>query len=267
MTDTATEAEREAGQGYETLFVPALFRPWTHHVLNGAGVDTGARVLDIACGTGVLARDALARTGPKGAVAGLDPAPGMIATARAAEPAIDWRLGPAEDLPFDDASFDCVLSQFGMMFFQNLPKAAREMHRVLAPSGRLAVAVWDSVERNPAYGAVGALLDATVSAEAGHALRLPYALGDPWPVITALADAGFSHVEVATRSEKGRFPSARTMIEAELRGWLPLFDIHMDETRIAEVLAQADDALAAYTTPTGEVAFPTSAHIVTARKP
>ncbi len=267
MTETATQAERDAGEGYETLFVPALFQPWTRHLLDAAGVKAGARVLDIACGTGILARDALARVGHDGFVAGLDPAPGMIATARAAEPAIDWHQRPAEDLPFDDASFDCILSQFGMMFFKDVPASAREMYRVLRPSGRLAVAVWDSVGQNPAYEAVGALLDKAVSAEAGEALRLPYSLGDPGAVITALADAGFSDIEVATRSEQGRFPSARTMVEAELRGWLPLFGIHLDEARIADVLASAEGALAAYITPGGETVFPTSAHVVTAQKP
>lgn len=267
MTDTASEAERAAGQGYETLFVPALFKPWTRHVLNAARIKAGVRVLDIACGTGILARDALALTGSGGYVAGVDPAPGMLATAREAEPAIDWYLGAAEALPFGEESFDCVLCQFGVMFFQDTAKAAREMYRVLAPDGSVTIAVWDNVEKNPAYQSVGALLDDMVSPAAGHALRLPFSLGDPGEVTSVLAESGFADVGVTTKTAQGRFPSPRIMVEAELRGWLPLFDIHLDESEIAEVLEQAGPRLAAFTSPDGSVNFPTSGHIFTARKP
>jgi len=127
MAAEATQEELQAGRGYETLFVPALFAPWTRHVLEGAAVQEGAHVLDIACGSGVLARAALERSGNSGRVVGLDPAPGMIAAANEVEPNIEWVLGSAEDLPFDDATFENVISQFGMMFFQNRLKATTEM--------------------------------------------------------------------------------------------------------------------------------------------
>ncbi|MEO1160372.1 MAG: methyltransferase domain-containing protein, partial [Pseudomonadota bacterium] len=101
MEISATQEELEAGRGYEALFVPALFAPWTGHVLDGAGVQDGDHVLDVGCGSGVLARDALARSGQSGRVVGIDPAPGMIAAAREAEPGVEWILANAEALPFD----------------------------------------------------------------------------------------------------------------------------------------------------------------------
>jgi len=266
MNSSVTKEELEAGRGYEALFVPAIFDSWTKYLTDGAGVEAGAAVLDVACGTGVLTRRAADLAGPSGHAAGVDPAPGMIAAAREIAPLIEWRQGSAEALPFDDAQFDCVVSQFGMMFFQDKAQAVREMHRVLKPGGRLAVAVWNSIDRNRAYGDIIAVLDEQVSTAAGDALRLPYSLGDGEAVRDLFAEGGFQDAAVATYEEQGRFPSSRTMVEAELRGWLPLFGIHLDEAKIADVLVKSDGRLAKYATASGEAVFPTSAHIVTAHK-
>jgi ubiquinone/menaquinone biosynthesis C-methylase UbiE len=267
MNTNATKEELEAGRGYEGLFVRAVFAPWAPHVIEGAGVVEGSHILDIACGSGVLARHALSKAGDAGRVAGVDPAPGMIAAAREIEPGIEWVLGNAEDLEFDGAVFDRVVSQFGMMFFTDRDAAASEMFRVLKPGGRLAVAVWNSVENNGAYGDIISVLDEEVSVVAGDALRLPYSLGDAEEVIGVFDRAGFSDISVETKTEQATFPSSRTMVEAELRGWLPLFDIHLNEEKIADVLVKSDGKLSKYATQTGEAVFPTSGHIVTARKP
>jgi len=117
----------EAGRGYESLFVPALFEQWTKHLVEAAGIREGSHVLDIACGTGILARRALLRAGPDGRVIGVDPAPGMLAAAKEIEPGIDWILCGAESLELDNETFDSVISQFGMMFFQDRQKSAEEM--------------------------------------------------------------------------------------------------------------------------------------------
>ncbi|MGB5622889.1 MAG: methyltransferase domain-containing protein, partial [Gammaproteobacteria bacterium] len=93
MASEATQEELEAGRGYESLFVPALFAPWPRHIMDAAAVQEGAHVLDIACGTGVLARAVRARSGTSGRVVGLDPAPGMIAAAHEVAPDIEWVLG------------------------------------------------------------------------------------------------------------------------------------------------------------------------------
>ncbi|HMB75481.1 MAG TPA: methyltransferase domain-containing protein [Kiloniellaceae bacterium] len=267
MNATATQEQLEAGRGYEALFVAAAFDKWTKHVIDGAGVTLGERVLDIGCGTGVLTRHALRQVGPAGHVAGLDPAPGMIAAAQEIEPDIEWTLGGAEEIPFDDEAFDCVISQFSMMFFSDCDAAAREFYRVLAPGGRLAVAVWNSVEHSGAYGDIIAVLDEQVSTAAGDALRLPYTLGDAQAVVRTFSDAGFSDATFETRVENACFPSSRTMVEAELRGWLPLFGIHLSEDKIADVLVRSDERLSKYASASGEAVFPTCGHIVTARKP
>jgi SAM-dependent methyltransferase len=257
----------DAGRGYESFFVPALFQQWTLHLVEGAGVIEGSQVLDIACGTGVLARRALARCGESGRVVGIDPAPGMLAAAREIEPGIDWILCGAEALELENASFDCVLSQFGMMFFQDREKAAREMFRVLKPGGSLAIAVWNSVDHNPAYADIIAVLQEQVGTAAANALRAPYSLGNPDEVTAVLDRAGFAQINVQTRIEPARFPGSRHMVEAELRGWLPLFDIHLSEEEINAVLIESDRTLSKYALPSGEAEFPTSAHVITTKKP
>jgi ubiquinone/menaquinone biosynthesis C-methylase UbiE len=263
---SATRQELEAGRGYEALFVPALFKLWTKHLVNGAGVEDGCDVLDLACGSGVLARHALEEAGRSGRVVGIDPAPGMIAAAMEVEPDVEWILGRAEDLPFEDEAFDCVVSQFGMMFFDGRAKAEAEMHRVLKPGGRVAVAVWNSIDHNPAYREISAVLDEQVGTEAGDALRLPFSLGDGDQLAREFTETGFQDVACETRTEQASFPSSRTMVEAELRGWLPLFGINLPEEKIADVLVKSDGRLSKYATPSGEAVFPTSAHIVTACK-
>lgn len=266
MNRDVSEELKEAGRGYESLFVPALFEAWTKHLIDNAGVREGSHVLDVACGTGVLARAALARAGETGRVVGADPAPGMLAAAEEIETGIEWILCGAEALDVADESFDCIVSQFGMMFFEDLQKSANEMFRALKPGGSLAVAVWRSVEHNPAYADIISLLEQQVGTAAADALRLPFSLGDAGKVTAVLEASGFSNLKFEVKTESASFPSSRQMVEAELRGWLPLFEIFLSEQKIAEVLIESGKTLGKYTGPSGEAVFPTSAHIFTARK-
>ena len=256
----------EAGRGYEKLFVPALFKSWTKHIIEGADIQEGSHVLDIACGSGILARDALSRIGSDGKVVAVDPAPGMLATAREIEPSIDWILCSAEELELNDETFDCVISQFGMMFFQDRQKSADEMFRVLKPGGSLVIAVWNSIQQNPAYADIISVLQEQVGTAAADALRLPYCLGNSDDVTAVLDNSGFTNIIVETKVESAQFPSSRHMVEAELRGWLPLFDIHLNDTEISNILVESDKTLSKYAKPSGEAVFPTSAHVITAKK-
>ena len=266
MEEKVSEELIVAGRGYESLFVPALFEAWTRHLVVGAGIREGSRVLDVACGTGVLARSALAVAGPTGRIVGADPAPGMLAVAKQIEPRIDWVLCSAESLDVADQEFDCVISQFGMMFFQDRQKSTDEMFRALKPRGSLAIAVWRSVEHNPAYGDIIEVLEEQVGMAAAAALRLPYSLGDAGKVTAVLENSGFTDIMVEAKTETATFPSSRQMVEAELRGWLPLFDIFLSENEIDDVLVESDKKLGKYAGASGEAVFPTAAHVFTAHK-
>src|SRR5436190_8153758 len=148
------QVNADAARIYDEFFVPALFAEWAQPVCDAAQIRPGDRVIDIACGTGVAAREAAKRSGARGEVTGIDRNSGMLAVAREQAPQIDWLEGRAEALPFDDDSFDAALCQFGLMFFEDKALALREMRRVIGPGGRAAVAVWDRVENSPGYAAM-----------------------------------------------------------------------------------------------------------------
>lgn len=267
MSDPELREAIAAARAYEDLHVRALFAEWVDPVLDAASVGPGQRVLDVACGTGVLARGASGRVGTSGYVAGLDPGPGMLAVAAELDPGIDWREGLAGSLPFDDASFDAVVSQFGIMFFPDRTEAVREMLRVLPPEGRLAVAVWDALERTPAYDVEVRLLERTAGQDAADALRAPFVLGDPDALKSIFREAGAGSVVVTTRMGTGDFPSVRSMVEADLRGWLPIMGVDLPEELILQILEEAEEVLASFVTSEGRVVFDSPAHIVSAKKP
>ncbi|MEQ8330393.1 MAG: methyltransferase domain-containing protein [Longimicrobiales bacterium] len=266
MDDQRLQAEIDGAAAYEALHVPALFEEWTPRVLDAAEVGRGHRVLDVACGTGVLARAAAARTGEGGSITGVDPNPGMLTVAGRLSVGIRWVEGAAEDLPAEDASFDRVVSQFGMMFFTDRRAAIEEMLRVLVPGGRLAVAVWGSLDDTPAYARAVGLLDRMAGPDAANALRAPFVMGDRAGLEDLMRQAGAADVRGITRTGRARFPGLRAMVEADLRGWLPVMGVDLDEGLILDILAEAQEELAEYVTPDGRAEFPSPAHIVSGRR-
>jgi SAM-dependent methyltransferase len=166
-----------------------------------------------------LARALVARVGAAGAVVGLDINEGMLAVARRKGPEVEWRQGAAEALPFPDRSFDAVLSQFGLMFFENRAGAIAEMLRVLRPGGRLAVAVWDRLERTPGYAAFVGLLDRLFGPGTAEALRSPFVLGETERLRALFHEGGAPEVEIATHEGSASFPSLETWMYADVKGW------------------------------------------------
>lgn len=263
MSGSDLQAQIAAAKAYEEFFVPALFGEWAPRVAAAARLRTGDHVLDIACGTGVLAREAASQVGPSGFVAGVDAGPGMLTVAKTVAPRIEWREAQAEALPYPDQRFDAVVSQFGLMFFSDRRRALTEMQRVLKRGGRLAVAVWASLDRSPAYAAEVDLLERVAGRAAADAVRAPFVLGDTDQLTQLVASAGIDKVAVATRSGMARFPSIRFMVEADLRGWLPLMGVVLTEEQINRVLQEAEHVLRAHVAATGTVACEIAAHLVT----
>jgi SAM-dependent methyltransferase len=255
MSESVSQAEIDAAIAYEELFVPALFGQWPTTILEAARVGPGHRVLDVACGTGILGRAAARLTGPDGSVTGVDPNAGMLSVARRFAPEIEWHQGTAESLPFTDACFDAVVSQFGLMFIGDRPLAIREMMRVLVAGGHLAIAVWDSLENSPGYATEVALLERTVGPHATEALLAPFVLGDRETLATVLTDAGITAFEIENHPGTARFPSIRAMVEADLRGWLPVMGVILSEKEIDHVLQEAEEALCPYLKEDGRVEF------------
>jgi SAM-dependent methyltransferase len=257
------QVTRSAADIYEEFFVPALFAPWPAPVAQAAALAPGQDVLDVACGTGVLAREAARRVRPGGRVTGLDRNDGMLAVARREAPEIEWRQGLAEVLPFADGRFDAVISQFGLMFFDDRTLAVAEMWRVLKPGGHLAVAVWDALERTPGYAAMTALLQRLFGERIADALRAPYALGDPTELAALAAEVDIP-ATITTREGTARFPSIEAWVHTDVKGWT-LADM-IDDDQYQLLQREAPTALARFVRPDGSVLFDAPAHILCATK-
>jgi SAM-dependent methyltransferase len=266
MTDPDLESQTQGALAYEELFVPALFREWAPRLIEGAKIGPGHRVLDVACGTGIVAREASQKVGKEGSVIGLDLNAGMLAVAAQRAPRVSWKMGSAESLPFEDGSFDAVCCQFGLMFFVDREAALKEMLRVLARGGHLAVAVWDRLENNPGYATFVAILERVAGDRAAAALRFPFVLGDKRELAALLKASGVEAAQVTTQRGTARFPSIRVMGEADLRGWLPLVGVILPDEQIQQTLAAAEQELRPFAAPDGKAVFDVSAHLVVARR-
>jgi ubiquinone/menaquinone biosynthesis C-methylase UbiE len=152
------QMDASAPELYERYLVPAITSVWATDLLDRVGPRRGESVLDIACGTGVVARLAEQR-GHDGRLVGIDLNTAMLAVARAKSATVDWVEGSALDLPFDANSFDVVLCQLGLQFFPDRPLALREMVRVLKSGGRAGLSVYSAIERMPAAHAFVQALD------------------------------------------------------------------------------------------------------------
>jgi SAM-dependent methyltransferase len=258
------QVNRSAAEIYEEYFIPALFQEWTDRVADAANIQSGDKVLDVACGTGVLARTIADRIGEGGSVVGLDVNEGMLAVAARKSPHIEWRRGQAEATPFDDDSFDAVVSQFGLMFFEDRRAAIREMIRVLRPGGRLAVAVWDLLDHTPGYAAMVEILLRLFGEEAANGLRAPFILGDVKELQTLFSEAGVDQAEIVTHIGTARFPSIESWVYTDIKGWT-LADM-IDDAQYQRLLEEAERSLSPFVVDDGSVAFDSPAHIVSAVK-
>lgn len=263
MIDEASREEREGAIAYEELWVPALFGQWSKIVATEAKLELKHQVLDIACGTGVLAQEVASRLSTPGQVTGIDSNPGMLSVAMEHNREIQWEQGPAENLPFQDQHFDIVLCQFGLMFFSDRVKAVQEMARVLKPGGRMLVAVWDALENIPAYSKSVSTIEKYGGSKAREALNSPFELGDKDVLRSTFNEAGVSDIAIATHTGTARFPDLKSMLDADLRGWLPVLGITLGEQDIQEIYNDASLALGNYISPNGNVNFDITAHVVT----
>jgi ubiquinone/menaquinone biosynthesis C-methylase UbiE len=194
-------------QNYERYFVPAIGAPLADDLVETAALRPGERVLDVACGTGVVARFASEKVGAGGKVSGLDINPGMLAVARAASPgeAIEWHEASAEELPFPDASFDAVLCQIGLQFVPDKTAALGEMRRVLATGGR---AVVNAPGPEPEMFAIlsGALAK-HIGPDAAGFVKAVFSLDDTSALEGLFRSAGFEDVSVRAETETLQLPA------------------------------------------------------------
>lgn len=250
---------------YDEQFVPALFRHWGPVLCEAADIRAGQRALDVACGTGALTVAVAQRVGPVGQACGLDVNPQMLAVARRKHPGIDWRDGRAEALPFADASFDAVVSQFGMMFFDDRAASLREMHRVLRPGGRMAVAVCDDLAHSPGYAAFAALLDRLFGSRIAQAFQAPFALGDPVALRALCAQADLAEARIEQRRGQVRFASIDRLVSTERACAWTLGGL-LDDAQFERLRREAQAVLRHFVGPDGHVVFDMPALLIMATR-
>jgi ubiquinone/menaquinone biosynthesis C-methylase UbiE len=247
-----------AAEYFEAHFVPAIFATWAPILVDAGGVAQGQRVLDVACGTGIVARVAADRLVEVGKVAGLDLNPSMIKVARRLQPHVDWYEGDATDMPFSDASFDAVLCQAGLMFFPDPVAALREMRRVLRSGGKLAVQVWGTSD---GYELTAELLEETSGKEIADIFRAPFSMAEPSLLPELLAKAGFDSPQLETYEKPARFGSIEAFLRTEIDGWVLKGRVDVDA-----LIPGARERLKPYVDIGGAVAIPMAGHVATCSK-
>jgi ubiquinone/menaquinone biosynthesis C-methylase UbiE len=265
MADSNSTFTRASG-AYERIMVPAVFGPWALDLLETVGPAPGTRLLDVACGTGIVARLASPRVGSTGRAVGVDTNEAMLAVARA-QPVptgapIEWRHGDATSLPFEDAEFDTLLCQQGLQYMRDRPVVIREMKRVLASGGALGVSVFTQSIGYQVFERTAARF---VGNDAAAILSEPFAFGDLGELLEVVKAAGFSIEQVHTKTLNTQFSAANDFIGYQLGGRLANAVSKLsDETREALVAALKTE-FGPYTNSDG-LAFPMEAHVVVARK-
>lgn len=252
---------------YHSCFVPTIIAPWVERTLALAAPRPGERVLDVACGTGVVTRQAAEAVGPTGRVVGLDLSPEALAVAcrvngRSNGAVIEWREGSAEKLPFADGCFDVVFCQLGLMFFPDRVAALKEMRRVLAPAGRIGLMTWGALDKNLGNAAVALAWRERVGAEQAAKLNPPHSLPDPAEVSRLLREAGFAQVAAQTAAGRAHFSSP----EALVCGYGALSGLAADAALRDALCADVARRLNAYCSSAG-LDYPTEAVLAYSRQP
>jgi SAM-dependent methyltransferase len=263
MTETF-QIPIQAAEFYEAEFVPAFFAQWAVVLCAAAGVAPGHNVLDVACGTGIVARTAADIVGPTGSVTGLDLNEAMLTVARRVSPDLAWRQGDAGSLPFDDHSFDVVLSQMALMFLPDRDRAVREMARVTARGGTVGVLVPSQLERQAAFAPFIDIAARRAGPEAASLLGAYFVCGGLDRLTALFAGAGLTVTDARIVTGTYRAPSVDAAVANEVES-TPLRERITDGV-YEQIREDARVALAVHTAADGSLSAPFDADLVIAER-
>ncbi|MDP8960140.1 MAG: methyltransferase domain-containing protein [Actinomycetota bacterium] len=257
---------------YERNLVPIYLEPFARDLLQVAALQPGDQVLDVGCGTGIVARLATASLGSSGRVVGVDVSPDMLAVARAYSGSlpVEWEEGDAHDLPFSDASFDVVLCQQVLQFLPDRLRALQEMRRVLRPEGRAVVSVWSSIQEAPGFGALAHALATHVGPESAAAVReRGFGFSDPEALAAALQQAGFNNISVSKHQRVIHYPSVEDFVLRYLEvlaALVPEFAA-AGPAGAAKVVGEVTATLPDHRLPGGSLSLPLATNVAVGRAP
>lgn len=272
MNDGHWQLEGNAAELYQRYLLPGITTKWAEDLVHRAQLRAGEDVLDVACGTGVVARLAASEVAP-GRVTGLDLNPAMLAVARDASSGgapVTWIEGSALELPFPSGRFDAVLCQLGLQFFPDQPRALHEMRRIVRVPGRVALSVYSAIERTPGAHAFVRALDEVLGPEASRIKRGEHSFTSPAQLEKLLRDADFGTVDVQAVVQTIVFPSVLDYVRFQLLAtpMAVLLKGKIDSERQA-IIALVAAKTATFSTPSmldaGRFTFPQEAYVGIAR--
>jgi ubiquinone/menaquinone biosynthesis C-methylase UbiE len=269
-TDDRWSLSESGPDFYEKYQVPSAFEPLARKFVERMGLKPGQRMLDVACGTGIVGRLAASSIGRDGKIVGVDFNSAMIEIAQrhpsSDGPSLEWHVADAAALPFDEQEFDVVLCQQGLQFFPDKLAALREMHRVLVDSGSVGLCVWRSSEYSPINRASTAVLVRHLGQEISAVSLAPFSLGDRETVQSLLEEAGFREIEIeATEIVRHMLPPDESL-PAQLAS-LPFGPqiAALDPQKRKAIVDEIASELSEYFTSDG-MSVPQGTHIVLAKK-
>lgn len=209
--DFGGEYSSNAAENYEHFFVPVIGAPLARDLIARALLKPGERVLDVACGTGIVTRMASEKVGASGAVTGLDLNPGMLAVAKkVSPPGIEWSQASADEIPLPDKSFDVVFCQVSLQFMPDKQKAINEIYRVLAPGGRVLVNVPGPA--STIFQELIETLEHNISSEASGFIKQVFSFHNPAEMRQLMAHAGFNEINISTYNKTFKLPAAKDFL-------------------------------------------------------
>ncbi len=267
MSEAQLFAATAFTETYERVLVGPLFRPFAEELIRAAALEPGDSVLDVGCGTGIVARVARERLGPGARIAGVDVAPAMLAVAKSVDPTIDWRHGDAKALPVAAGEpFTVVTCHQGLQFMPDKAAAVREMRRVLAPGGRIALATWVSLGELPEMRQFNAVAERHV----GPIIDARHSFGEATAMEQLLNDAGFSNLSVQRHARGVEFADGALFARLNAMAVIGMSEqgksmSESDRGQLAERVAAESRDLIEATTKNGQFALPLATLIATAR--
>lgn len=268
MTQSDTAFAGSIPQLYDSLMVPLIFAGYAESLADLVAGMSPLSVLETAAGSGVLTRALAPKLSAEARYVVTDLNQPMLdhaASRQGPDPRIEWRQADAMDLPFDDGTFDVLCCQFGVMFFPNRIDAYAEARRLLLPGGRFVFNVWDRIEENVFADEVTKAVATLFRRDPPLFLvRTPHGYHDVALIREELGRSGFADIEISTREEVSRAPSARHAATAYCQGTPLRNEIEARDATLLQLATDRATAAIARRHGEGPVEGKIKAHVIVA---